>query len=245
VNGKFTVLSIDDKQGKWLNENLERIALWCSNRINVYDYKPTKEFRIFCVPDKSTLKRLFDVSSTTCEYRNDVCVLWVSFDESPQINLYPHLTDLIISDYAAKEGLNFDFWLHKGLCEFNADTGYLLNSFVGIKSLIDSKKSIFGLSYILNMDEYKYNNEKEDRKRLFCNQSAILIYMLRKEFGEDKFRYFCNLKSNKSKSFDSCLKEVYGFNSISDFESNYLRYMLDLTSNAKANKIPTTYFEVN
>src|SRR4051812_26115945 len=58
----FAILSIDDEQGRWLAHNIEHIKKWCLTRWGFPENSRhlfTKECRVFCVPDKILMKKLF------------------------------------------------------------------------------------------------------------------------------------------------------------------------------------------
>src|SRR5580698_5192926 len=59
VAGNFTIMSINDAQGKWLAENIEKIKAWCITRWGFPDFKFSKECRVMCVPSHQLMKKLF------------------------------------------------------------------------------------------------------------------------------------------------------------------------------------------
>lgn len=242
VSRNFTVLSIDDRQGEWLYKNLENMKSWSLTRWGFPDFDPTKEYRIFCVPLKKDLKKFFNLDEQRSEYRKDVAVIWLSLDEKPSKSVSPYLTHILIKDFADKYSLKIDFWFMMAISELNSHPDYFKNNFSQIQNLIQAGKPLYGLNYLLNMNYDKYLKESPERQNLFCTQSSILLLMLRKEFGQQKLINY--IKISKDNDFESCLKKIYNYDSIGDFEKKYMKYMFDLTKNIKENKVPENYFDI-
>ena len=120
----FTILSIDDKQGKWLEENIESIKKWCLSRWGFENIDFTKECRIFVVPNKYMLKNLFNITESKVEIRKnnnelELSVVWLSLDDNPANIIPTFLTHVCLQNLQEKYKTKFDLWFERGVAELN------------------------------------------------------------------------------------------------------------------------------
>lgn len=234
----FTILSIENEQGKWLNYNIENIKSWCLKRWGIPNFKFQKECRIMVVPNKDLLKRLFNISESRYEVRKikddlEVIAVWmVISSDDDLINTVPYyVTSCSLIEF------NYTNNFKNDLCFINGIS--LLNeSFSKIKN-IDKKDYHTKILNLLSVDENKYNKMSSEEKKDFDVESMLLCLMFKKEFGENKFLRF--LTSNKTK--EDSLRYIYRF-TISDFENSYNRYIKDFVSELNENKVPNSYLDV-
>jgi hypothetical protein len=229
----FTILSIENKQGKWLSYNIENIKSWCLKRWGLPNIKFEKECRIMVVPNKELLKKLFNISESKYEARIvdgklEIIALWLSLDsEEDLVNTVPYFVTICsVLEIDQKFNTKSNIFLTKGMAELN-------RSLVKIKenlktANIDDKDIVKALG----LDVKKISQDD-------LNKSLIVSLMLRKEFGESRFLRF--LFSNKNTN-DS-LGVIYNFDSES-FAKSYARYCKDLISEIKDNKVPDFYLQV-
>jgi hypothetical protein len=243
VNEKFVILSIDDKQGVWLNKNIKQISSWCLNRWG-FDYISfSKECRIFCVPNKELLKKLFGLDESRVEVRKkdgsiEISVIWVSLDGNPFSCISSLLTRASFSEFE-EQNFRLPWWfirsseiLNSSLAVIKAD---LLSATVQENSLFNCKK-LFETSF------EDYNKMDGLQKLEFDKQSLYLCLMLRKELGEVKLLTL--LKILEKNKLDSSLNFVYGYSGTKEFEDKYSLYYKDLSNAIKAEKVPDSYFEI-
>lgn len=235
----FTILSIENSQGKWLNSNIERIKSWCLKRWGIQNFKFQKECRIMVVPNKDLLKKLFNISENRCEVRkikNDVEIIavWmVLSSEADLVDVVPYfVTKCSLVEFNYYNNFKNNFALTNGIS--------LLNQSVNtIKKIKDEKINKLKILDLLDVDENKYKKMTAEEKKNFDLNSIVLCLMLKKEFGENSFLKFYFSNKNKEDS----LSYVYNFNS-SDFDKSYSRYSNDLINELKENKVPNSYIDI-
>lgn len=229
----FTILSIENKQGKWLSYNIENIKSWCLKRWGLPNIKFEKECRIMVVPNKELLKKLFNISESKYEARIvdgklEIIAVWLSLDsEEDLVNTVPYfITICSVLEIDQKFNTKSNLFLTKGMAELN-------------RSLVKIKENL----KIANIDDKDiikaFSTDVKKMSQDDLNKSLIVSLMLRKEFGESRFLRF--LFSNKNTN-DS-LGLIYNFDSES-FTKSYARYCKDLASEIKDNKVPDFYLQV-
>ena len=237
----FTILSIENKQGKWLSYNIENIKSWCLKRWGLPNIEFEKECRIMVVPNKELLKKLFNISESRYEARMvdgklEIIALWLSLDsEEDLVDTVPYFVTICsLLEIDQKFNIKSNLLLTKGMAELN-------RSLVKIKGNIKIASDIEGKDIVnaLGVDSTKYKKMSQDDLKNFNSKSLIVSLMLRKEFGESRFLRF--LFSNKNTN-DS-LGVIYNFDSES-FDKSYTRYCKDLASEIKSDKVPDFYLQV-
>ena len=237
----FTILSIENKQGRWLSYNIENIKSWCLKRWGLPNIKFEKECRIMVVPNKELLKKLFNISESRYEARMvdgklEIIALWLSLDsEEDLVDTVPYFVTICsVLEIDQKFNTKSNILLTKGMAELNI-------SIVKIKGNIKIASGIEGKDIVnaLGVDSTKYKKMSQDDLKNFNSKSLIVSLMLRKEFGESRFLRF--LFSNKNTN-DS-LGVIYNFDSES-FDKSYTRYCKDLASEIKGDKVPDFYLQV-
>lgn len=236
-NDDIVILSIDNEQGKWLNSNIESMRFWCLGRWGFPESRFTKECRIFCVPNKQLLKKLFNLEQSKFELRKDVTAIWFSMEDGPSSILPPLLTQICLSEFEIKHNVKFGLWFKHGISQLNGVTSDIRKNITNLK-----QQSVLTSEKIFTMTEEDYFKENVEIRRIFDKQSLILCVMLRKEFGEAKLQGFLRIASN-NKSQD-VLRVVYGFSGFVHFDKQYYRFIQDLASDVLNNKTPDAYLEI-
>lgn len=236
----FTILSIDNAQGKWLNSNLENIKSWCLKRWGLNNIKFEKECRIMVVPNKDLFRKLFNITDSKYEIRKnkdelEIVVVWLLIDSTEDlVDEVPYFVTMCsLVEYNFQNNLNNNLILMNGMSLLNKS----INDIKKIKNeSINPKVEIIKL---LSIDEDKFKKMNNEEKKDFNLKSLILCLMLKKEFGENKFLRF--MSSNKNK--EDSLGFVYKFTP-EDFNNTYNRYCRDLFKELKENKVPDKYIDV-
>lgn len=236
----FTILSIDNAQGKWLNSNLENIKSWCLKRWGLNNIKFEKECRIMVVPNKDLFRKLFNITDSKYEVRKnkdelEIVVVWLLIDSTEDlVDEVPYFVTMCsLVEYNFQNNLNNNLILMNGMSLLNKS----INDIKKIKNeSINPKVEIIKL---LSIDEDKFKKMNNEEKKDFNLKSLILCLMLKKEFGENKFLRF--MSSNKNK--EDSLGFVYKFTP-EDFNNTYNRYCRDLFKELKENKVPDKYIDV-
>jgi hypothetical protein len=237
----FTILSIENKQGRWLYYNIENIKNWCLKRWGLPNIRFEKECRIMVVPNKELLKKLFNISESRCEARVidgklEIVAVWLSLDsEEDLVNTVPYFVTICsVVEIDHKFNTKSNVLLTRGMAELN-------KSLVKIKDNLRKASDVDGKDIIalLNIDNTKYKKISAEDLNKFDSKSLIVSLMLKKEFGETDFLRF--LFSNKN--VEDSLGVIYGFDSDS-FTKSYLRYCKDISNEIKDNKVPDFYIQV-
>jgi hypothetical protein len=242
VTNNFTILSIDDKKGKEISENIESIKASALIRWGFPDVKFNKECRVFCVPNYSLLKKLFNINTGKVQLRKEINVIWCIGDDKPSRSLLPFVTQVCLSEYETSKSTVLPFWFKRGCIAIN-------NSIPDVKDLLKSFNDVarkeqftYSSEQMFTVVEDDYNKQNTESKKIFDQQAACLCLMLRKEFGEAKLQGFIRLQI-KNKPED-VLRLIYGFSSFSNFDKQYVRYMKDLCSDIVDEKTPDSYLEI-
>lgn len=238
----FSILSIDDAQGKWLSENMDKIRSWCLTRWGFPESKFTKECRIFCVPNKALFKKLFSLEQSKVEIRKDMTVMWIVLDDKPARTIPPQLTQICLAEFEAKHNVTIGWWFKRGAAQLNGTIPDIRQTVAGLDAMLKKDQPMFVSEKMFTMTEDDYNKESAANKVIFDQQAVALCIMLRKEFGEAKLQGFLRIGS-KNNSQD-VLKVVYGFSGYGHFDKQYIRFMRDLTSDVLNNKTPDSYLEI-
>lgn len=236
VQGDIVILSINNEQGKWLNENIDNIRSWCLTRWGFPNFKFSKECRIFCVPNKELLKKMFNLDRPKVELREDMTVIWFVMDD-PVKTLPPLLTQVCLAEFEIKHNVKIGFWFKCGASQLNSTVFDIRGTLTGLKD-----QPVFGSEKMFTMTEEDYLKESVENKKIFDQEAIALCIMLRKEFGEAKLQGFLRIASANNPN--DVLKVVYGFDGYDHFDKQYFRFMRELVSDMLNNKTPDSYLEI-
>lgn len=237
----FVILSIDNAQGKWLNENIEEIKDWCLSRWGFPQVTFSKECRVFCVPNKNMLKKLFSIEEPKFEIRKDINVIWLVLDEKPLSVIPSQLTNICISEFESSN-VKLGFWFKRGISKLNSNLPNIKQDILEFNTYLRKNSPIYYSEQVLTMSEADYQKESVENKRVYDQEAMILCLLLRKEFGEAKLQGFLRLTSGNDSQ--DVLKVVYGFEGYRKFDKQYIRFMKDLTSEVSNNRTPDSYLDV-
>lgn len=244
----FVINSIDDQQGKWMNDNIESIKKWCTRRWGFPDFEFAKECRIFCVPDRVLLKKLFNLDNSKFEIRKnegrfEIAAIWLVLDDKPARVIPDTLSFICFAEFEDKYKIDIPFFAKNGMSIINGTIPVIKSyvSFIGEK--VKYSQKIFLSEAIFSMTEQQYTTLSDENKKLFDSQSVLMCLLLRKEFGESKLQRFY-LNSKKYDTVD-LLKSIYGFESFSDLDKSMVRFAKDLSKDIGQNKTPDSYLQVD
>lgn len=229
----FTILSIDNSQGKWLSDNIDTIKSWCLARWGFPDSKFTKECRVFCVPNRTLLKKLFGLDQPKIEIRKDLTAIWMVLDDKPAKVIPNLVTPIALSEFESKNNAKIGWWFKRGASILSSPVAEIRQS-LAAPSVLSSEK-------LFTMTEEDYNKESAENKKAFDQGSAYLCLMLRKEFGEAKMQGFLRMSSRNSPQ--GVLKVIYGFSGYSHFDKQFGRFVKDLSGDL-LNNTPDSYLEI-
>ena len=243
----FTILSIDDKQGKWLEENLESIKKWCLSRWGFENIDFNKECRIFVVPNKEMLKTLFNIVEPKVEIRKkndelDLSVVWLSLDSNPANVIPTFITHVCLQNLQEKYKVKFDLWFERGISELNNTIFEAKDDLKGIAKNIIENNPMFTSEKLFNLKAEDFYKLSESKQQMFDNQSLALVLMLRKEFGETKLHNF--VKTVPEHGYQTMLNKIYGFKNYDHFDKSYFTYLKDISNEIIKNKVPDSYIQI-
>ncbi len=238
----FVIMSIDNAQGKWLNDNIDKIRSWCLTRWGFPEFKFNKECRIFCVPNKDLLKKLFNLDQSKVEIRKDVNVIWIVLDDKPSRTIPPPLTQVCIAEFESKHNVKIGWWFKRGASILNGAIPDIKQTISGLNDVLKKDQPIYVSEKMFTMTEDDYLKESLENRKIFDQEATALCIMLRKEFGEAKLQGFLRISSSNNPQ--DVMKVVYGFNNFAQFDKQYIRFMRDLTFDVLNNKTPDSYLEI-
>lgn len=236
----FTILSIENYQGKWLNSNIENIKNWCLKRWGIPNFKFKKECRIMVVPNKDLLKKLFNITESRYEIRKskddlEILAVWIVIaSDGDLLDTVPYfVTTCSLIEFNYINNYKNNFCLINGMSKLN-------ESLTKIKKTKDYKfdldvktKNLFSIS------DDNIKKMKQEEKIDFDSKSLILCLMLKKEFGENKFlRFFMS-----NKNTEDSIGYIYRFTP-DNFDKSYNTYCKDLLNELEKNKVPDSYLDV-
>jgi hypothetical protein len=243
VTKNFTIVSINNEQGARLSESIESLKSEALKNWGLRDVKFAKECRVFCVPNSSLLKKLFNLTSPKVQLRKDLNVIWLVLDEDFHRSVSPYITQVAFAEYENDNGCVLPMWFKRGAFRINGspeDTREALRLF---NATARKEQITFSAEQMFLFTEDEYNKQNSDNRTVFDSESLCLCLMLRKEFGEAKLQGFLKLQ-NRNKP-ESVLKAVYGFSSFVSFDKKFVSYMKDLTADIVDKVTPDSYLTVS
>lgn len=243
----FTILSIDEKQGKWLEENIESIKKWCLSRWGFENIDFPKECRVFVVPNKDMLKNLFNINESKVEIRKknnelELSILWLSLDSDPANIIPTFITHVCLQNFQEKYKVKFDLWFERGMAELNNTINERKSDLKEIAKNFIEDNPMFTTEKLFNLSSDDFYKLSESKQQLFDNQSLALVLLLRKEFGETKLHNF--IKNVPENGYQTMLNKIYGFKNYDHFDKSYFTYLKDISNEIIKNKVPNSYLEV-
>lgn len=240
----FVILSIDNDQGRWLYQNVEKIKLrslirWGFPRTSD-DF--TQECRIFCVPDKTLMKKLFSIDGSKVEVRKDVTVAWLILDEKPAKSVAPYISQICFAEFEKWQKVQLGFWFKRGASILNSGPAVARSRLEDLAKNITQDHQLFTSKKIFSFTEQDYNQETEENREIFDQEAVALCVLLRKEFGEAKLQGMLRI-SNRNDP-ETVLNAVYGFNDYNHFDKQFIRFMRDLSNEINKGKVPDGYLDI-
>lgn len=246
----FVILSIDNVQGKWMSQNVETIKKWCLSRWGFPENSRgrfTKECRVFCVPNKTLLKKLFSLNQSKMEARKkngqlDMTVMWLVLDDKPNKTIPIFLTQVCFAEFEFLNNIQMGFWFKRGSSLLNGSISDVRQCIVNLYDKIKKDIPIFTSEKMFTLTEEEYLKETHEIKQVFDQEAVVLCIMLRKEFGEAKLQGFLRISSKNDPQ--DVLRVVYGFSGYNYFDKQYIRFMRDLTTDIINEKTPDSYLKI-
>jgi len=230
----FTILSIDQAQGEYLFNNLEAIKTWSLTRWGMSDLKYSAECRVFCVPNKNLMKKLFGRETSVSEVIYDgnkikISAIWFVFDEEPIDSIPSQLVLVNLKETEQVYGKKLGFWFYRGSLVLN-------HSVASIRRVLTNGTMGFDQKNLLSLTEEQWSSLDQEKKNQYDFQSACLCILFRKEYGEKNMLNFV---------LNPDPKVVVGFKTDEEFNLTYIRFCGNLVADLKNNKTPDNYLIIN
>lgn len=243
VNDNIVVLSIDDKQGRWLSNNVPKIISSCAKQWKIDENLLgfSREFRIFCVPNKNLLEKLFGIDSSKVEVRRDandaieISVMWIILEELKSNDIAPFVLRPAFFEFG-ENNFALPWWFVRSAEILSGSNDFKSN----VLSCLFEEVVLLESNKILETSYNEYSDMNLDDKNKFDLQALILTLMLRKELGIIKFKEFIKYKS-PYEDVEDRLKNIYGYKDIEEFQGKYLNFYRDFLDDFNSNKVPISY----
>lgn len=248
----FVILSLNDDQGKYLQKNIENMKDWASSRwgFSSEDFPESKVGEklepgcmVLCVPDKSLMKKLFNLEESYGEVVKskdgeiEKRVLWLVLDGTPAETIPPALTMICLDQLEVDHNYDFGFWAVRGMSVLNSTLPKIKSSLnLANKELEDGS---FVVEKIFSITKEDYKKMSLDQRKIFDGVSATICLLLRKEFGQKNLLDFF-----RNPSTEQNFKMVYGFQNFNHFTDTFKRYSKNLTSDISDNVTPNSYLQI-
>lgn len=240
----FTILSLDQSQGKYLHENIESMKVWVLRRWGLPEkFRFSAECKVMCVPTKELMKKLFRLEQSHAEVRMEngnikESVLWLVLDKPIPAEIIPSaLTVVCLREFEVVQKKSIGFWAHRGMSVLNG-TPEQIEIVLGIPTLTNktySSKTLF------EMTEEKWLKLSADKKASYDRVVTALCLLVRKEFGQDNYWNLAVTKGSEQN-----LNNTLGFLSYSEFDATLKRYVNNLSNDIMiGNRTPTRYLQIN
>lgn len=229
----FVILSIDKNQGLFLKDKIEDIKVKVCENFNLKNNSFPIKCKILCVPDNSSLKKLFSVDRSVYEVRYEedkpiVSAIWISFEDLDLLDSFIYAT-CVSSGFSDK---NYKLFVQKGVFKILKEDPNMLKQNISKVQEISSDK-------VFNTTQTEWADFSSEEKENFENQSVVLCLLFRKEFGKNIFGKFLN-----SSQTEDSLKSVYGFDNFSVFDSTLVRYLKNIKQDIENKKTPNEYLKI-
>jgi hypothetical protein len=247
----FAILSIDDRQGQWLSQNMEKIRTWAMTRWGfpdtpfhktaLPDGRSEPGCRVFCVPNRNLLKKLFGLEQPKVETRVkdgrlELTVMWLVLDDKPARTVAPYLTQIALAEFEASHNVKIGWWFKRGAGLLNGTVPDIRTQLAGLTTSKYTSEKMF------TMTKEDYLKESAADRQVFDRQAVALALMLRKEFGEAKLQGFLRLTSRNNPQ--DVLRVVYGFSGYAHFDKQYARFQRDINGEVLNSRTPDSYLTV-
>jgi hypothetical protein len=243
----FVVCSLNDSQAQYLHKHLELVKSWMFLRWGMKDIDFSTTCKLICVEDKELFKKLFNIENTKVEIRRDEnkkiteTVIFLLIDGTPSQTVPVPLTQICLAEFSQKFRVDFKTWIYKGFSHLNDS---LIKIRENLNKLEDYKNNnLLTVKDLVDFDNEKYKQLKDEDKKIFDCYSMYLCLMVRKEFGEDLFLNF--IQECSKENFEYAIKNVLKFDSVEHFDKSFQRYLKDLSNDVKLGKTPNYYLQIN
>ena len=239
----FTILSIDLNQGDYLKNNIEQMKTWCMQRWGLQDMDYKTECRIFCVPNKETMQKLFNIETSRAETKNDinkntVNYLWLVLDGRPAEVIPSGLTLVSLREYETATSRKIGWWAQRGMAALNISIGQIKTNITYSERFIENNDKMFFSKSLFSITEETWKKLSIGEQNLFDSEAAALCLMIRKEYGQSMFLSMLEYSNEKS------LKETLGFSNYTHFDITFKRFLVNICKDIREGRTPDNYLQI-
>jgi len=250
----FVILSIDEKQGRWLFDNIENIKAQLLSRWGLPNIDfPKREYvkgispepgcMILCVPNKEIMQKLWRRNKPFSEVREEDGKIVLNFsvlllEDGFSKSIHKEITPICLKELEHRIGGNFGFWAYRGIAGLNRSPAQIRGDITKLERIYKVNRLIFFSKLMFEMTEDRMHKFPGHRE-LYDSEAMVLCLLLRKEFGQRKFLEFLTSDGTE----DDFLK-IYKFDSLDDFDLVLKRYIGYLGKDVEAGETPDNYLQV-
>lgn len=240
----FTILSINEQQGEFLAKNIEQVKTWTMLRWGLPNEQLSVECRILAVPSKELMKKLFRIEETKFEVRQEsnktnLYAAWLLLNDTPAKTLPATITAINLRELSASGKIVDHVWAERGISVLNKTLSQVRGDLSLLAGSINTNGAKFSSQQLFTTSRPDWESMDARDKQVFDLQSAALLLLLRKEFGEAKLHQL--LRTN---NIEQSLWNLYSFKGFTQFDSSYQRYVNDLSKEIAGNRVPDNYLEI-
>jgi hypothetical protein len=242
ANNEYVVLSLNKSQGEFVISNVGKVKKWALHRWGFPDVALSCECRLLCVYDQNLMNKLFSLDHSKIEWKEkeQLFVGWLLLNDSPAITLPEPITELSLLELSRQIGHPLDYWAMRGIIKLNNVSSVVKADLLALNDCIINVKKVYFVPTLFEMNFQKWNALNDSDKRLYDLECMVLCLMLRKEYGQTKFKQ-CIFSQSDIKDR---LKTIYSFQSIEEFNSAYIIYMRKLCDDIARGQTPDSYLEI-
>ena len=240
ITENFEVISLDDKQGESVARQIESIKQWSLERWDLEGDKDRVCFSHRCVivivPNESVLNKLFHIDRSFAEDRDNGGVAWVCYTEIEHTRvLSVLLTEIFLKEFETQHKMKIAYWAKRGIAVLNGNPKQIKKFLQPMYQHISSDRGMFFTESLFGLEKDTVMRSTPENISLFDKEAALLCLLLRKEFGNVRFLSMVG---------GSGLKKSTGYNSYSEFDSAFKRYVFYATEDIVRNKMPDFYLNI-
>ncbi len=250
TNGNFVILGLDDRQAKYLAENIEYIKRWVYNRWGFDNFNLVTECRIVCVDNKEWFKRFFNIDKSQSEIHYDeqgkpiLMVIFYCLDDVPSKTVPGPLTHMCLLNMDATNGNTTPKWFMIGSQELNKSLPYIKGKMLELGDLLEKNNPLYFSQGLLETTYDEYSKLSDEDRNKFDLSATSFLLMLRQEFGQQKVLDFykqCALGKNAQEA----LKSIFDFQNYEVTDKYFKKYMVKTIDGLKNDKITEKYLQIN
>lgn len=237
----FTIHTIANEQGEYLEGNLEGVKKWVLTRWGLTNIGFDVDVKLWCVKDRELFKALYPSlkGSSKVEVRKkdgkvEVIEAFLLLDDVPSRVLPKPMTEICMALFEEKNNVKFGWWAYRGMILLNGSEVQIRTRLKELSKI--EEESILSSKQMLTVTKEDYAKLTSQDKMLFDSEAMVACLLLRKEFGQNRMLHFL-----KEADPEKGLQTIYGFKNYDHFDSSLHPYLRDLVRDVSEGKTPSHY----